>query len=197
MAYSRTLTSADYATAAAIIKAEAAAIEAVSTVEAGGASGFEKDGRCKVRFELHRFLKYTNGKFTQTHPHLSSGYNAGKQPKFHRGQMDEWSHLYGAAILHKTTEAIMSASWGLFQIMGEHHKVCGYNTPEAFAYAMTSSAGNQLSAFIRICKANGWSKHLISKDWAKFAYCYNGDKYADNNYDGRMASAYKRLTGGK
>ena len=197
MTSSRTLSKADYAAAAAIIGAEPAAIEAVSTVEAGGASGFENDGRCKVRFELHRFLKYTNGEFTKTHPHLSSAYSEGKKKSHHLGQMDEWSHLYGAALLHKTTEAIKASSWGLFQIMGDHYADCGYGTPEAFAFAMTSSAGNQLSAFISVCKSEGWAKYLIKKDWTQFAYHYNGEKYADNDYDGRMASAYQRITGGK
>jgi hypothetical protein len=194
----RTLTTAAYATGAALLGAETAAVQAVATVESGGRTGFMQDGRCKVRYELHKFSDYSNRAYSATHPHLSNTYTAGKDKAFHIGNSDEWSHLYGAAMLRRTNEAILATSWGMFQIMGFNHAVLGYATPGAFAFAMTSSAGNQLDAFLKLCQTNNWSRYLVKKDWAGFAAHFNGPSYHDNKYDEQLANAYARFsTAGK
>jgi len=186
---SRTVTGADLDAGADLLGVERAAIQAVATVE-GGRAGFGPDGRCMVRYELHTFANRTHRKFNATHPHLSNTYVAGRG--YHAGgQPNEWSHLYGAAMLHRTEDAIASTSWGMFQIMGFNHAACGYPSPGTFASAMCESAGSQLQAFLRFCQANHLQRFLATKDWAGFASRYNGPSYRDNHYDTSLAAAYR------
>lgn len=192
LASQRSLSEADFGAAAALLGVETATIKAVATVEASGAP-FANDGRCIVRFELHKFAKYTNNRFSSSHPHLSSTYTTGRDRAYHSGQGQEWSHLYGAAVLRCTEFAILSTSWGMFQIMGFNHAASGYATAGAFASAMCTSAGDQLKAFVHLCKHNGWSKYLARKDWAGFASHFNGPAY--HGYDARLAKAYQRFSG--
>jgi hypothetical protein len=187
----RDLTDQDYIAGAQQLGAEPAALRAVAKVEAGGSSGFSTDGRCKIRFELHTFRDETHHKFNATHPHLSNRYSVGKLPAFHHGQSEEWSHLYGAALLRCTEQGIRSTSWGMFQIMGHNYASAGYATAFDFANAMCTSASAQLSAFLQLCKSRHWAKYLVKKDWAGFASRFNGPSYADNKYDQRLTEAYK------
>jgi hypothetical protein len=106
--------------------------------------------------------------------------------------LEEWSHLYGAALLRCTQQAILATSWGMFQIMGFNHGKAGFATPTEFANAMCAYAGSQLAAFLRLCRSNNWSSYLIAKDWGGFARHFNGPSYGDNHYDQRLAAAYNR-----
>jgi hypothetical protein len=65
------LTVAHYSHAAAALGCEVAAIRAVLEVETGG-SGFDRKGRLALLFEPHRFHVLTAGRFTESHPRLSS-----------------------------------------------------------------------------------------------------------------------------
>jgi len=184
------LTTDDFKNAAKAIGAEAAAIRAVADVESGG--NFGADGRPIVRFELHTFQERTKGKYHQTHPHLSNTYKIGRTHHT-GGQANEWSMIYGAALLRGCAEhAAASASWGMFQIMGFNCKTAGFGTALALAESSFFSASNQLRAFVDLCKGKGWNKYLVSKDWAGFALHYNGKDYKKNQYDDRLAAAYQR-----
>ena len=184
------LSESDYDDAATDLGVEKAAIKAVVDVESGGA--FAADGRPIIRYELHRFRDATRGAFDRTHPHLSQHYKPGRAYHAH-GQPNEWSMLFGAFLLRGQREtAIRSTSWGMFQIMGDHHRDAGFATPHEFANAMFASSANHLSAFIAVCRAKGCDRHLRAKNWAAFASSYNGTSYRDNNYDVMLAQAYSR-----
>jgi len=86
--------------------------------------------------------------------------------------------------------ALQSASWGAFQIMGFNYKLCGFNTVQEFINAMYKGEGTQLLAFINFVKSKKLDDELRDKDWAKFAYYYNGSGYAINKYDEKMKAAY-------
>ena len=90
--------------------------------------------------------------------------------------------------------ALMSASRGKFQIMGEHWKKLGYATLQEFINAMYSSEAGQLNAFVRYIKVFGLQKAIQNKDWKTFARLYNGANYAVNKYDVKMAIAYKKYS---
>jgi len=187
------LTPADFQSAADELGVEAAAVRAVASVESGNGRGFSADGRAIIRYELHRFGKYTAHTYDKTHPHLSAVYPAGMVHV--GGQPTEWSTLYGAMILRdRLSAAIQSASWGVFQIMGEHYALCGYPTALAFANDMCRSTLGQLTVFLRFCRGKNVVRYLASKDWARFAYHYNGADYARNHYDTKMAAAYRRFS---
>lgn len=183
------LAAGDFATAASGLGVETAAVRAVADVESGGRTGFDSLGRPKILFEAHYFHRLTRGRFWVTHPHLS-------QPTQKRGKpfykWDQWGRMYEAMLLDPHA-AWSSASWGMFQVMGENHN--GSATVEEFVPRMFESEARQLEAFLAFCKDNGLVKHLKAKDWASFAAGYNGPGYADNAYDTKMAAAYLKYGG--
>lgn len=190
---SATLTDEDFARAAKALNVEEAAVRAVAEVESAG-SGFIYDGRPAILYEAHIFHKETGGK------------HAGAKDR--RGvklSSPSWDRsLYGAtgAQQHSRYEdarkldpdaANKACSWGLFQILGQNHKACGFDTSQEFVDAMwTGGAGAHLDAFVAFVKANNLDGALRAKNWAAFARGYNGPSYAVNKYDTKMASAYAR-----
>ena len=89
--------------------------------------------------------------------------------------------------------ALKAPSWGMFQILGENHKACGYDDVKSYALAMFTSPAAQLRAFVSFVRATpGMHKALISHDWAAFARAYNGPAYATYEYDKKIAVAYDR-----
>jgi len=59
---------------------------------------------------------------------------------------------------------------------------------------MCRSTAGQLAVFLRFCRGKNIVRYLASKDWARFAYYYNGADYARNAYDTKMAAAYRRFS---
>jgi hypothetical protein len=88
------------------------------------------------------------------------------------------------------TAALMSASWGKFQIMGFNHSMVGFDTVQAFVASMEQGEPEQLQAFVRFVRTAGLTPSLRRLDWAGFAHGYNGPDYASNDYDGKLALAY-------
>ena len=190
---SATLTDADFARAAKALNVEEAAIRAVAEVEAAG-KGFIHDGRPAILYEAHIFHKETGGKHAGAKDRRGVALSS---PKWDRS-------LYGAtgAAQHARYEdarkldpdaANKACSWGMFQILGQNHKACGFDNSQDFVDAMwTGGAAAHLDAFVAFVKANNLDGALRAKNWAAFARGYNGPAYAQNAYDKKMASAYAR-----
>jgi hypothetical protein len=187
------LTDADFARAAKALNVEEAAVRAVAEVEAAG-QGFLADGRPAILYEAHIFHAETKGKYAGAKDRRGVALSS---PKWDRS-------LYGAtgAAQHARYEdarkldpdaANKACSWGLFQILGQNHKACGFDDSQAFVDAMwTGGAAAHLDAFVAFVKANNLDGPLRAKNWAAFARGYNGPSYAVNKYDVKMASAYAR-----
>lgn len=169
--------------AAAKLACEIAAVRAVMQVESRG--GFLPDGRPRILFERHYFSRLTNRAFDHDHPDISAAKAGG-----YSGGAAEYDRLNRAAKLDLKA-AIRSASWGAFQVMGDHFKRLGYATPEAFADGMCASEDKHLEAFVAFVKFNSLDDELRRQDWAGFARGYNGPNYKINRYDEKMAAAYK------
>ena len=184
---SKLLTEQNFIDAAKSINAEVAAIKAVAEVESRG-DGFLPDGRPKILFEAHKFSKYTNRKYDTSHPHISS---LKWNKKLYKGGAKEYDRLNEAIALNREA-ALKSASWGKFQVMGFNAIDCGWPTVEAFVTDMYKDEGEHLRSFLGFVKANNLVKHLQNKDWAKFAFKYNGAGYAENKYDIKMKQAYEK-----
>ncbi len=91
---------------------------------------------------------------------------------------------------------MLSCSWGAFQIMGFNYKRAGYASVEAFVSAMRDSIKKQVGAFIAFIESDAAIlKAIQKKDWATFAYRYNGEGYKTNNYDTKMAAHYREFSG--
>lgn len=176
------LTEQDFQRAAKKLKCSVSTIMAVAQVESAGA-GFYADDFPKILFERHLFRKFTNGRYNQSHPHLSGsqgGYGAAG-----RHQRNKFSEAFAL----NADAAMKACSWGKFQILGSNHKVCGYNTVGEFVDAMKMDEGKHLDAFVNFVIGNNLARFLRVKDFASFARGYNGPAYRKNKYDTKMATA--------
>lgn len=186
----------DYVQAAGYLNVEVAAIKAVQEVETGGRGGFIRVGYPTILFEGHIFwsqLKkkglnpedYTSGNEDILYPKWTK--------KYYKQGMEEYERLKRAEEINREA-ALCSASWGMWQIMGFNHAVCGCNTVFDFCTEMQLNEGTQLNLFTAFLRTNGWDKYLRSKDWAEFAKHYNGPSYKENRYDEKLAQAYKKYS---
>jgi hypothetical protein len=187
-AISRILSEADYEQAAGMLKCEIAAIKAVAEVESRG-EGFLPDGRPKILFERHKFHKFTNGRFDGTHPGISNASAGG----YGNGGTHQWDRFDEAAALDRTA-AIKSCSWGKFQLMGFNFTSCGFATLDDFHAAMLRSEGEHLKAFCNFIAASNLAGALRNFKWAALAEGYNGKDYKINQYDTKLAAAYKKYS---
>jgi len=169
-------------------------IRASIEVEASG-SGFLPDGRPKILFERHKFYKYAQGKFAATHPEICNktmgGYATGAT-SLERMQK-EWERLALAMELNREA-AILSASWGMGQVMGFHWQSLGYPTPQMFVNAMFHSEYQQLIAMFNFIKQTpALLKAIQAGNWPTVAFLYNGKSYAKNQYDKKLAAAAEKF----
>jgi len=181
-----TLTEADYQNAANQVSVEVAAIKAIASVESSG-SGFLKNGTPKILFEGHIFSDLTDGAYDKKYPTIS-------YPKwtknFYLGGVAEYSRYNTALSLDKKS-AMLSTSWGKFQLMGFNYDKAGYASVESFVLDMYKSESYQLTALVKFLKAKSLDVPLRAKNWAKFAEGYNGPQYEKNKYDVRLKQAYE------
>lgn len=192
----KTLSQSDYQAAADALGVDVATIMAVTEVEARKA-GFYPEGEPIVLFERHKFYKFlaehrgadvAQNTFA-THPNLcnpkAGGYVGGRA---------EWFRLQSACAIDREC-ALLSASYGLFQIMGFNYPYCGFESVDDFGKAISTSEGAQLQAFVAFVshrENTGMLSSLRKHDWAGFARLYNGVNYAQNDYDSKLSSAYRR-----
>jgi hypothetical protein len=190
------LTDVDFEAAAKLLKCDVPAIKAVAEVESSG-DGFLSDGRVKILFEGHQFYKYTKGKYAASHPTIcykkwtTKFYTKGPNADV-RGA-GELARLAEAMALDKRA-ALLSASYGKFQIMGFNFAIVGFVTVEDFYKAMQVSEAEQLLAFCNYVKGNAIDDELRAHNWAGFAFRYNGAEYKKNKYDTKLANAYKKYS---
>lgn len=186
------LSRADFEAVASQLGCEVEAIQAVAEVEVGGHSAFGPDGRPTILYEPHIFSRRTNHQYDASHPNIS--YRTWTASRYPRTQDGRWAQLREAYALNPE-EAVASASWGMFQIMGFNYAAGGFPNARAFVANMAKSQARQLAAFAAFVRANNLADELQRRDWAGFASRYNGPGYAANRYDQRMAEAYARLKG--
>jgi hypothetical protein len=182
----------DYAGTVKVLDVEEAAIRAVCEIESGGRSGFFKDGRPIILFEGHIFWQQLKKRGIDPEKYKDE-YRDVLFPKWdkssYKGGVAEYDRLNRAATLNEEA-ALASASWGMFQIMGFNHKLCGYNTVQEYVQAIKADSNNHLLSFAHFLKNTGIDKPLRSLDWATFASRYNGPGYKQNQYDVKLQNAY-------
>lgn len=146
----------------------------------------------KILFEAHKFGKFTGFRFNRSHPNVSS---SAWNRSLYVGGIGEWERLYRAMELDKEA-ALMSASWGRYQIMGFNHKLAGFSTVEEFAEAMKTSERKQLEAFVSFIKSAGLKDEFrkiggVAKACEPFARAYNGPGQVVK-YSNAIAAEYRR-----
>ncbi len=165
-----------------------ASVKAVAEVESRE-GGFDPEGFPKTLFEGHWFYKLTKGKYSVSHPSLC--YSKWTKQFYGKDWKAEKDRLAEAMALDRTS-AIMSASWGMFQIMGFNYAQVGCRTPQEFITLMCKSEDSHLDLFTKFVKSNGLSDELARQDWDGFALRYNGVEYKKNDYAGKLARAFAK-----
>lgn len=182
------LTRDDFLDDAQLIGCDVEAVMAVAAVESRG-GGFDPEGFPKTLFEGHWFHKLTGGKYSRSHPDLS--YPTWTRQFYGKTWGAEKDRLQRAIALDRNA-AMMSASWGMFQIMGFNHARAGFKTVQSFVNAMCKDENAQLGAFTQFIINSGLADELRDRRWADFARHYNGPGYAVNRYDTKLATAYAK-----
>jgi len=189
------LTEADFQAAGRTLGCSAAAVKAVCEVEAPQGA-FDDAGRPRILFEGHKFSAATGGRYDRSHPTLS--HPRWTREHYARGatadirNAGEHQRLQNAAALDRQA-ALASASWGRFQILGSNHRACGFATVQAFINAIYAGERVQLDAFVAFILNEGLAPAMRERRWAEFARRYNGPAYAENNYDGKLAAAFRKF----
>lgn len=181
-----------------LLECEPEAIMAVKKVETGAMGGFFAPGKPSILFEGHIFWSqlekrgYKPEDILKRNPDCSDILYPKWTKSHYKGGIREYDRLERAIAIDRDA-ALCSASWGMFQIMGFNHTVCGKKTVAGFVEAMKKSELCQMLLFCRFIRSNS---HLItalqasSPNWATFARHYNGPLYAENNYDNKLKEAY-------
>jgi hypothetical protein len=164
-----------------------AVVRAVCDVESAG-GGFLADKRPKILFEAHKFFSLTGGRFGESNVSSSRWDRSLYGP----GGAHQYDRLAEAMELDRTA-ALQSASWGMFQIMGSNHKLCGFDDVESMVGTMLLSEGTHLIAFGNFCTASGASRFLASDppDFDSFARHYNGPGQVPV-YSAKLAAAWRK-----
>lgn len=166
------------------------AIKAVDTVESRG-GGFLKKGDVKILFEPHIFWKQL--RIQGVVPTVSDICYPKWGTKPYGKETEQHTRLQRAVALNRNA-ALMSASWGRFQIMGFNFKACGCSSIQMFINKMMESEESQLELFVNYIISSNLDDELVGKDWKAFAYQYNGALYFKNNYDGKLSKAFNSMS---
>jgi len=176
--------------AAAKIGCDIRAIKAVDKVESKG-SGFLPSGEVKILFEPHVFWKELRK--AGVTPIVSDICYLKWGTKPYGKESQQHAKLQKAVAIHRNA-ALMSASWGRFQIMGFNYKECGCASIQGFINKMNESEEAQLELFVNYIINSYLDDELVEKDWKGFASQYNGPLYYKNNYDGQLNTAFNLMT---
>ena len=200
------LTPSLYRAAATRLDCEVEAIQAVGEQESGIRGPWDEDGRPTILYERHLFSHHTGGqkhgktwspgRWDATHRDIActTGSNSTHEVRDRYGRFSaQYAKLFRAATLDEDA-ALLSASWGSFQILGENFADAGFSNVRAFVDAMFVNQVAHLDAFVAfILKHPNLQRALKRGDWAAFANGYNGPKYKVNAYDTKMKAIYDRL----
>jgi hypothetical protein len=190
------LTQKDYDEVAARLGVEPAAIRAVVEIEAGRTNkGFWAPGKPLINYDMtvvNKFAKkcgVTLSKYRNSHPEIWSA----SKKKYGSQQATEWARFEALRDVDNTL-GIYSSFWGMFQIGGFNWKLCGAKDVDEFFMLMCRSERDQLDLFANFISSSNLVKYLKTKDWAAFAYRYNGPSYASRGYHTRLAKAYAKYS---
>jgi len=188
----------DYARAADSLRVDVAAIHAVIDVEAGVKhKGIFEEGKPLVAFSSKLFRNKARArrinlnKYAAKYPEV---FAAPKTKKYGSYEAAQFARLQQAMEIDSVA-AICGAYWGMFQISGEHWKLCGCQSINDFVKRMSASEREQLDMFVAFLRNTGMDEHLRNHNWAKFARRYNGPSYARRGYHTKLARAYKKYAG--
>lgn len=200
---SKLLKDSDYTAAAARLKVSELAIRVFGAVEGRGV-GFLKNGKPKILFERHRmyaYLRLKKGAAFANEMAVERPNIVNKKSGGYQGNEAEYVRLELAKQIDVEC-ALMSASWGQFQIMGENWKDLGYASAQDFVDQQFASESFQLEAFIRFIE---WKTGIIddkkvalidalrAENWDAVFTLYNGPNYKKLGYQAKFQKEWDHL----
>lgn len=185
------LTPEDIERGAERIGCEVAALKAVLHVEARG-KGFDADNRPVILFEPH--VLYRNLSGGKRHQAVAErlAYRRWKPGNYPSTSDARYAQVVAAMRIDRE-DGLKAASWGLGQVLGENHKLCGFKTAEAMVERCVESEAGQLGVMIGFIEGKRLDDDLRRLDFPRFAYGYNGEDYEVHGYDIRLKRAYERF----
>jgi hypothetical protein len=186
----------DYENAANALGVEVEVVKAIKDVESSG-SGYVFSNHPKILFEGHVFWKQLKNIHIEPSNHKDSDILYSTWTKDHyKGDVAEYIRLQKARQIN-INAANASASWGLFQIMGNNYKLCGCDSISDFVKRMCMSESEQLMLFVEYIKKRKLHQYLKPDHtgnipWAEFARRYNGAGYEKNKYHIKLKEAYEK-----
>lgn len=203
----------DFLTAATKLNCDVNVIKAVAIVESSVHGGFITDTTSDgipihvptLLYERHWFNKLTDRK----HEYLAMQINKVNYFLAHPkgggyGPVSIQHKKLAAAVKINRNAALMSCSWGLFQLMGFNFVKCGYSTLQSFINGMFSGVDQHLYGFVnlilnedkKVQDKNGKTWTLLEairkKNFPMFKILYNGPK--DNGYEFKMEKEFNGLS---
>ena len=174
------------------LKVEAAALAAVAHIESGLKTHAMIDGRAEplIRFEGHYFDRRLAGQAREEARRQGLAAPEAGKVKNPASQAARWSLLARAAAIDRKA-AHESVSWGMGQVMGAHWAWLGYASVDALVAEARAGVKGQLRLMARYIDKAGLAAALRRRDWATFARGYNGPGFRKNDYDGKLARAYR------
>lgn len=196
------LTEADIVRAAGELGVLVPALKAVLEVESPR-GGFQDDGQVSILFEPHKFSEYTDGRFNRSHPDLSYK-KWGERP--YGTYSSQHGKLQRAVALDRDA-ALMATSWGKPQILGRNWRQAGAKSLQDFINRMHASEAEQIGLMVNFIRLDRRRIDPVSlKDsptgitmldalrahnWRAFARLYNGTGFRMNQYDTKLATAFR------
>lgn len=166
-------------------------MKAIRQVE-GKSDGFYPDGRPIILFERHKFYKYLGlargtaeqARVYKLYPDICNPTAGG-----YVGGTAEYDRLERATDIDSDA-GYLSASYGMFQLMGFNFALGGYADVNEMVSSHAESEKNQFKAIVGFIKANpSLLRAVKNKDPVGIAKNYNGAAYS--GYDKRIEAALK------
>lgn len=178
-------------------KVDPAALMAVVMVESGGTLFAKVDGEDTplIRWEGHYFYRLLKGADRDLAVRKGLASKNAQAVKNPRSQQARWDNLLNPAIMIDQDAAIQSCSWGCGQVMGEHWKWLGYDSPINLVREAKNGMEGQMALMMRYIVKAGLLDELQRLDWSAFARGYNGPNYRKFKYDEQLAKQYAKFSG--
>ena len=176
------ITAEQYQEAATLLGCKVAAVKAVAKKESNG-SGFLPSGKLKILFEGHHFYKRCENPKGWYVVYPTICYPVWTKKNYLGGEAEY--KRFNTAFNLDPTAAMLSTSWGAFQIMGFNFSAAGYQSVNEMIDDFKKGEYQQLLGFCRFLKSNGIHKYLQGDKpkFALFAAAYNGPAFKQNKYD--------------
>lgn len=189
------LTEQDYINAANDLGCNVAAIKAVDDVESLG-DGFLASGKLKILFEGHKFYKYVTDpeQVSKDYPTICFRVSTAETRKYYLGGEAEYKR-FNQAFKIDPRAAMLSTSWGRYQIMGFNYQDAGYKSVDEMIDDYKLGEDKQLLSFCQFVKKVDLHKCLQGDkpDFAAFASGYNGKSYKINKYDIKLQASFNKF----